>query len=130
MQGKHKSVLNRFETALSRLICILAYGTTCNDDSMLFHISNKLFNNMDVALSDFYLQDLKCQGEVDKKNPDVWIFNVTSLQSCGTKLSVSYVKLFQYFVSSPIIKFNFFFYTCKFIRVKFVNVPIAGSLSS
>ena len=64
---------------------------------------------MDVALSDFYLQDLKCQGEVDKKNPDVWIFNVTSLQSCGTKLSVSYVKLLQYFVSSPIIKFNFFF---------------------
>ena len=56
---------------------------------MVFHISSKLFDKMDVALADFYLEDLKCQGEIDKKDPDVWIFNITTLESCGTKMSVS-----------------------------------------
>jgi len=44
---------------------------------------------MDVALSDFYLEDLKCQGEVDEKDADVWVFNVSTLASCGTRMSVS-----------------------------------------
>ena len=72
------------------LILFEAYTTKCYDDSMVFRISSKLFDNMDVALEDFYLQDYKCQGTFDKNNLDIWLFNISTLSSCGTIMKVRY----------------------------------------
>ena len=55
---------------------------------MVFRVSCKLFEKTDVALSDFYLRDFKCQGNVSPNNRHEWVFNVTSLGACGTKMRV------------------------------------------
>ena len=70
-----------------------AFQVLCLPGSMSVRIMKQYYTDKGILLEDLHLSDFTCKGLVDPRNPNVWVFNVTTLSSCSTIHKVTTVSM-------------------------------------
>ena len=56
----------------------------CLPGSISVRVMKIYYEEKGIGLDQLHFSDFSCKGVVDPRNPEVWVFNLTTLSSCST----------------------------------------------